>query len=87
VNGWYLFNYLGQDDVLGIIAGRAQGVTMPNLNTRVMVSVPVILPSRKLQDDFARLTFPIAQAQEALAGKTANLRRTRDLLLPRLLSG
>jgi type I restriction enzyme S subunit len=87
VNGWYLFNYLGQGDVLAIIAGRAQGVTMPNLNTGVMASVPVRLPPRTLQDDFARLTFPMAEAHEALTAQTENLRRTRDLLLPRLLSG
>ncbi|MEO8008452.1 MAG: hypothetical protein ABI728_08035 [Betaproteobacteria bacterium] len=87
MNGWYLFNYLGQDDVVGFIAGRAQGVTMPNLNTGVMSSIPVRLPLRKLQDDFARLTLPIAEAHEALTAKIENLRRTRDLLLPRLLSG
>jgi type I restriction enzyme, S subunit len=87
VNGWYLFNYLGQDDVVGLIAGRAQGVTMPNLNTGVMSSVPVKLPTRKLQDDFARLTFPMAEAREALTAKIENLRRTRDLLLPRLIAG
>jgi type I restriction enzyme S subunit len=87
VNGWYLFNYLGQDDVVGLIAGRAQGVTMPNLNTGAMLSVPVKLPTRKLQDDFARLAFPIAEAREALTAKIENLRRTRDLLLPRLLAG
>jgi type I restriction enzyme, S subunit len=87
VNGWYLFNYLGQADVVGIITGRAQGVTMPNLNTSVMASVPVKLPPRKLQDDFARLTFPMSEAHEALTAKTENLRRTQDMLLPRLLSG
>ena len=80
VNGWYLLNYLGQDDVVGLIAGRAQGVTMPNLNTGVMSSVPVKLPPRKLQDDFARLTFPSAEAREIFTTKTENLRRTRDLL-------
>ncbi len=87
VDGWFLFNYLGQDDVVGLIQGRAQGVTMPNLNTGVLSSVPVRLPPRKLQDDFARLTFPMAEAHEALTAKIENLRRTRDLLLPRLLSG
>jgi type I restriction enzyme S subunit len=87
VNGWYLFHYLGQDDVVGCIAGRAQGVTMPNLNTGVMASVPVKVPPRRLQDAFARLTFPMAEARENLTAKIENLRRTRDLLLPRLLSG
>ena len=87
VNGWYLFNYLGQDDVVGLIQGRAQGVTMPNLNTGILSSVPVRLPPRDLQEVFARLTFPMAEAREALTAKIENLHRTRDLLLPRLLSG
>ena len=87
VNGWYLFNYLGQDDVVSLIAGRAQGVTMPNLNTGVMSSVPVKLPPRRLQDEFARLTFPLAEARESMTLQIQTLRRTRDLLLPRLLSG
>jgi type I restriction enzyme S subunit len=87
VNGWYLFNYLGQDDVVKLIAGRAQGVTMPNLNTGLLSSVPIALPPRAIQDHFARLSFPFAQAQEALHTRIETLRRTRDLLLPRLLSG
>ena len=87
VNGWYLFNYLGQDDVVGLIKGRAQGVTMPNLNTGLLSSVPVRLPPRWVQDEFARLSFPMAEKREALMAKIQNLRRTRDLLLPRLLSG
>jgi type I restriction enzyme S subunit len=86
-DGWFLFNYLGQDDVMGLIQGRAQGVTMPNLNTGLLSSVPVQLPPRKLQDNFTRLTLPMAEAHEAPMAKIENLRRTRDLLLPRLLSG
>ena len=87
INGWFLFNYLGQDDVVGLIAGRAQGGTMPNLNTGVMASVSVTVPPRKVQDEFARLTFPMAEAREALTAKIENFCRTRDLLLSRLLSG
>ncbi len=87
VNRWYLFNYLGQDDVVKLIAGRAQGVTMPNLNTGLLSSVPIALPPRAIQDHFARLSFPFAQAQEALHTRIETLHRTRDLLLPRLLSG
>jgi type I restriction enzyme, S subunit len=87
VNSWYLFNYLGQDDVRGIITGRALGVTMPNLSTGVMASVPVKLPPRDLQDAFARITFPMAEAREVLTAAIENLRRTRDLLLPKFVSG
>lgn len=87
INGWYLFNYLGQEDVLGVIAGRAQGVTMPNLNTGVMASLPIRLPPRSLQEDFARLSLPFAAASEMLTTQMDILRKLRDLQLPRLLSG
>lgn len=87
VNGWYLFNYLGREDVVSLIAGRAQGVTMPNLNSTVMSSVSVQLPPRKLQEEFARVTYPMAEARECLIAQSENLRATRDLLLPRLVSG
>ena len=87
VNGWYLFQYLGQDNVVALIAGRAQGVTMPNLNTKLLATVPILVPPRKLQDAFAERTFLLAVQREKLLAMTENLRRTRDLLLPRLLSG
>jgi type I restriction enzyme S subunit len=86
VNGWYLFNFLGQDNVASLIAGRAQGVTMPNLNTGILSSVPVTLPPLSIQEHFSNLSFPFAQAREALQSQIQTLRRTRDLLLPKLLS-
>jgi len=36
---------------------------------------------------FARLTFPMAEVREVLTAKIETLRQTRDLLLPRLMSG
>lgn len=87
INGWYVFNYLGQDSVVGLIAGRAHGVTMPNLNAQLLESVPVVCPPRELQDQFERISFPMAELRESLIAKNANLRTTRDLLLPKLISG
>jgi type I restriction enzyme, S subunit len=87
VNGWYLFNFLGQDNVASLIAGRAQGVTMPNLNTGILSSVPVTLPPRSIQEQFAKLSFPFAQSREALQSQIQNLGLTRDLILPRLAFG
>jgi type I restriction enzyme, S subunit len=85
VNGWYLFNYLGQQNVVAVIAGRAQGVTMPNLNTGILASLPVIVPLRKLQDHFEQLTKPMADVCTLLTAQVETLRKTRDLLLPRVL--
>lgn len=87
INGWYAFNYLGQENVVGLIAGRAHGVTMPNLNARLLESVPVLYPPRVLQDRFEQVSFPMAELRESLIAKNANLRTTRDLLLPKLISG
>lgn len=87
VNRWFLFNYLGQDDVVQLIAGRAHGATLPNLNATLMASVPVILPPRSLQDRFEERTLPMAQLIETLLDQNVALRKTRDLLLPRLVSG
>jgi len=87
INGWYLFNYIGQESVVGLIAGRAHGVTMPNLNARLMQSVPVVVAPRGLQDRFEGATFPTAVLRETLMATNANLRTTRDLLLPKLISG
>jgi type I restriction enzyme S subunit len=87
VNKWFLFNYLGEADVVQLIAGRAHGVTLPNLNAGLMASVPVLLPPRPLQDRFEEVTLPMAQLIETLLNQNAVLGRTCDLLLPRLLSG
>lgn len=87
INGWYLFNFIGQPNVVGLITGRAHGVTMPNLNARLMESVPVLIPPRDLQDRFDLTTFPMNNLREKLSDQTQNLRITRDLLLPKLISG
>jgi type I restriction enzyme, S subunit len=47
--------------------------------------VPV--PDLKIQKRFYEVVTPLFEAIEALGAKNVNLRRTRDLLLPRLISG
>ena len=49
------------------------------------VRIPV--PPGSLQNRFGALTHPIRALVNTLSKQTENLRRTRDLLLPRLLSG
>jgi len=47
----------------------------------------VIVPQRKIQDKFAEIVLPMLEHVQILGGKNANLRQTRDLLLPKLISG
>lgn len=82
-----LFDTIGRPDVMGIIAGRAQGAIMPNLNLTIMADVPVVVPPMRLQRDFIQCTEPVHQMIGVLAQQASQLRQARDLLLPRLMSG
>ena len=50
-------------------------------NLNIIVSLP------EIQDKFAKFIFVVFSEIELLQAKNANLRKTRDLLLPRLISG
>ena len=69
-------------------SATANGAKMPRANWDVLKRFLVVIPPQgELADRFcASFTAMIAQ-QQALVFKIQNLRRTRDLLLPRLLSG
>ena len=47
----------------------------------------VVIPKGKVAAQFSALVADIIAQQQALIFQIQNLRRTRDLLLPRLLSG
>lgn len=44
-------------------------------------------PDTQTLDDFRQMAYPIFKQVQTLANKNMNLRRTRDLLLPKLISG
>ena len=83
----YFFDALGAPDTAGTIAARAKGATMPNLNATIMASVPLLVPPRALQRQYAENVEPMFEMVETLADQTQKLRAARDLLLPRLMSG
>lgn len=83
----YLFDALGLPETDGAIKGRAHGATMPNLSAGLMKSVPVFLPEKDVQERYAGLVDPLFELAASLEACTNNLRATRDLLLPKLISG
>jgi len=52
-----------------------------------LLSLPSILPDAGIVEPFTKVVSPILMTSESLRFQIQNLRRTRDLLLPRLLSG
>jgi type I restriction enzyme S subunit len=83
----YFFDTLGQKVTLGAIQGRAQGATMPNLSASVMGGVPVMVPPLMLQRHYDRIAEPVAELVANFEAANVDLARSRDLLLPRLISG
>lgn len=63
------------------------GAAVPTLNRNDVHGVQVVIPPRELQQRFQLIAGAMLKQVETLQRQTANLRRTRDLLLPRLLSG
>jgi type I restriction enzyme S subunit len=63
------------------------GAAVPTLNRNDIHGVKVMVPPRNLQKLFQEITGTMFSQSRTLTLQTQNLRRTRDLLLPRLLSG
>ncbi len=75
------------DEYKQFIKVNIGGAAQPQANAVVLTSMRVIVPPPKLAGEFDRLVEPFLDEIELLAVTNRNLRRTRDLLLPRLLSG
>lgn len=52
-----------------------------------LLDIPWLVPEQQIVESFDLVERPMFDLLSNLTRKTANLRRTRDLLLPRLLSG
>lgn len=74
-------------DYRSFVTRHAGGVAQPNAAAPVLISMPVPIPPREVSQRFDELAEPLLAAVDLLATRVAVLRRTRDLLLPRLLSG
>jgi type I restriction enzyme S subunit len=65
----------------------AYGAAIQNINTQILREMKVVLPPLEIQDKFFNLIDSNDKLIDNLGCKNINLRKTRDLLLPRLISG
>ena len=79
----FLYLFMSNVAISGYITGTAQ----PKINQQNLNRIPVILPPRSLLERFNQMIEPDFDNIVSLRLKNANLRRTRDLLLPKLISG
>ena len=75
------------ENELPTLLGQTSGSTFPSWTGPQLKNHPVLSPPRELLARFEALVKPMSAAMLGYSRKIQNLRRTRDLLLPRLLSG
>ncbi|PYX74378.1 MAG: restriction endonuclease subunit S [Acidobacteria bacterium] len=63
------------------------GAIMDSLNVKGIVRLSVPVPPSSLMNRFEEIARPMRRETEVLVQKNLNLRATRDLLLPKLVSG
>ena len=84
----YLIEYLLSSHMESEVAKKKDlGTIMDSLNVKGIIRLHVPCPPFEAMERFENVARPIRRRIELLVEQIQNLRRTRDLLLPRLLSG
>lgn len=82
---YLLFHWLKEN--VPTFQRMASGATFKEISRGVFKTIEFIQPPAALVGEFENTVSPMAEEILALQRQIQNLRRTRDLLLPRLLSG
>jgi type I restriction enzyme S subunit len=85
--GWaFAYQLLQSESIQGIIHAHAKGTTIKHASSSInyMVFAP---PRTTLLEEFEKHAAPMLKQTLFLARRNEVLRRTRDLLLPKLISG
>jgi len=82
-----LYLWLQEPDTVQTIRSKNANAAQPGINQQTVNDLVLALPAPETAAHFDRLVEPLFAEVINLAKRIQNLRRTRDLLLPRLLSG
>ena len=83
----YIFQCVRADEFQHFSLGRVVQTAQANVSLGILKSAPVVIPPKNLLGEFGMAASALMQMQENLRTRNIFLCRTRDLLLPRLLSG
>lgn len=82
---FFLFHWVTEN--VPTFQRMASGATFKEISRGVFKTIEFLQPPRKLVHRFESVVEPMSEQLLALQRQSQNLRQTRDLLLPRLLSG
>lgn len=83
----FLYFATTTDDFVAFLTNNATGAAYPAVSGATFEKADLLIPPAPLLKKFGNATIPMAEQIHTLQRQIQNLRRTRDLLLPRLLSG
>jgi type I restriction enzyme S subunit len=85
---FYVLDAINSDNRKSQLLALAQGgATREALTKETIGNFEIVVPPRPLMERYDTIASGIHRQREVLLRQTQTLRRTRDLLLPRLLSG
>lgn len=81
------FLYCALNSAINEFKSRAVGAVFDAIVRDTFKAIPFVMPTQDLIDDFTEMVTPSFKQIDSLIMKNQNLRKTRDLLLPKLISG
>ena len=83
----YLYFATTTDDFVGYLEQNATGAAYPAVTAKTFEGADILVPDSSSLEAFDRLVLPMLEQMEALKSQNISLAQTRDLLLPKLMSG
>ena len=80
-------SYVSSEHFIEYATTTSQGTKMPRADWKVLVKYPVVIPPEHITQCFSSFVRDIVDKIQNLIFQNRNLRQTRDLLLPKLISG
>lgn len=83
----YVYYAVTTEDFVGYLVNHAKGAAYPAVGAEDFENAALLKPNDEVLNDFGKIAEPMLRLAASLSRKNANLRATRDLLLPKLISG
>ena len=86
---WFFYNYLRyayQTEILSTFEVQSTGISNFGFS-KFKKHHQLLVPTSNVMEQFYKLTYPMLLEMQKLGNKNQNLKKQRDLLLPRLMNG
>ena len=87
ISPYYLFYFLLSDGYQNYVTGASTGTTRKSASAGVITDIDMVIPTDDIREQFETQVSSVRSMLNSLLDRNTNLRRTRDLLLPKLISG